>query len=154
MFRTLFNNRFLQASTIVFIGSVAANFLNYAFNLVMGRLLPPEIYGELVALFTLLVIVSVPGGTISMILSKYTADHIAKGETDAVSALRRATRVPMYYLGVGSFILTLILALPLSSYLHVPLVPMLIFSLLLPLSFLLRAIMVSCKACKRSRHFR
>ncbi len=135
MFRTLFNNRFLQASTVVFIGSVAANFLNYAFNLVMGRLLPPEIYGELVALFTLLVIVSVPGGTITMVLSKYTADHMAKGETDAVSALRRATRVPMYYLGVGSFILTLILALPLSSYLHVPLVPMLIFSLLLPLSF-------------------
>lgn len=136
MLRTLYQNRFLRASSIVFLGSVVANFLNYVFNLYMGRLLPPDVYGEMVALFTLLLIVSVPASTIILVLSKYTADFTAGGTSGSIALLSRATRAPIRYLSFLALVLALLASPLIATFLHVPLISVLIFTIIIPLSLL------------------
>ncbi len=136
MLRTLYQNRFLRASSIVFLGSVVANFLNYVFNLYMGRLLPPDVYGEMVALFTLLLIVSVPASTIILVLSKYTADFTAGATGGSIALLSRATRTPIRYLSFLSLVLALLASPLIAAFLHVPLISVVIFTIVIPLSLL------------------
>lgn len=69
-----------KGSIILFIMIMVANVCNYLFQIVMGRLLSVEDYGTLNALFSLLVITSVPSGTISLIISKYIAGYNATEE--------------------------------------------------------------------------
>ncbi len=40
----------ISGSTVIFVGSMVANIINYIFNLVMGRLLLPADYGILISL--------------------------------------------------------------------------------------------------------
>jgi O-antigen/teichoic acid export membrane protein len=129
-------NVFFKASGIIFFGSLIGNFLNYVFNLAMGWLLPPIVYGELVALTTLLLIVSVPAGTFTLVVAKYIAEHWARDEKPAMASLFRAATRLSFLAGAAGFLLIVLAAPAIASYLKVAEVPVLIFGLLIPISFM------------------
>jgi O-antigen/teichoic acid export membrane protein len=56
---------------------MAANFLNYLFQIIMGRLLNTTDYGTLNALFSIITIFSVPSSIISLVVSKYITEFRA-----------------------------------------------------------------------------
>ncbi len=74
------NNTFARNSLILFSGTMLANILNYAFHLVIGRMVSVEIYGEVQSLTSLINIVSVPAMTLTMVATKYAAGFKAEND--------------------------------------------------------------------------
>ena len=66
--------RFIGGSSITVLGSLAGGFLGYLYHLFMGRMLGPKDYGILASLLSLLYIFSVPIGTFSLVVTKFSAD--------------------------------------------------------------------------------
>lgn len=132
---SLTKNKFIQASSIVFIGSMLANVLNYLFSIVMGRLLPPEVFGELVSLITILLIIGIPATTLSLVLANYTAVHKTKGENAEISALIHVADKSALYVGIISFFAMIILSPILSKFFQISLLKFLSFTLLVPITF-------------------
>jgi O-antigen/teichoic acid export membrane protein len=72
-------NELLKHSSILFSASILAGFLNYLFQLYVGRMLGPSDYGIYSSLVALLYIMSVPSSTIqtsvAKLVSDYSTDH-------------------------------------------------------------------------------
>src|SRR5512132_1104720 len=62
-----------RAFLVVAPAMAAANALNYAFNLVMSRLLGPADYGALGALLALVLVGTVPGVAFQAVVARHTA---------------------------------------------------------------------------------
>lgn len=86
---TVSKNPFLRNSIILFSGTMVANVLNYVFHLMVGRMVSPSAYGEVESLISLLTIISVPAGTLTLIATKYAADLKAKRDFQGTSALSK-----------------------------------------------------------------
>lgn len=68
-------NELLKHSTILFTASVIAGFLNYLFQVYVGRMLGPSDYGIYSSLVALLYIMSVPSSTIQTSVAKLVSDY-------------------------------------------------------------------------------
>lgn len=68
-----FNIGFITSSSIIFAGAFVVNVLNYVFTLVISRLVGVAAFGEVTALFSLLLIVSVPAAALSMLMTREAA---------------------------------------------------------------------------------
>jgi O-antigen/teichoic acid export membrane protein len=77
----------------------AANCLNYAFNLVMLRLLEPADYGALSALLAVILIGAVPGLALQAVVARHTA--LRAGDRAAVAALWSRTLVAVSWVSLG-----------------------------------------------------
>ncbi|PIZ62875.1 hypothetical protein COY16_03275 [Candidatus Roizmanbacteria bacterium CG_4_10_14_0_2_um_filter_39_13] len=64
----LTKNTFIQGGFFLTASSFIAGFLNYLFNIFAGRALGPEGYGEIAALFSYMVVLSIPMGSIVSLL--------------------------------------------------------------------------------------
>lgn len=72
-------NNFLQTSTILFVLNITASALNYLCQLIMARVLSVESYGTINTIFSFMMIVAVPGTTLTMVVSKfYASEEIEK----------------------------------------------------------------------------
>lgn len=65
---------FMKSSGIVFLITISANFLTYVFQIVMSRLLSVEIYGEMNAVFAIIMVATV----VFFPLSGYFANAVAR----------------------------------------------------------------------------
>ena len=83
----MISKKTLKEGGIVFSAAIIGGFLNYLFNIIVGRLLGPGEYGAVVSLFSVLVIISVPIATIQTVIAKYTADFNAKNENSKIKHL-------------------------------------------------------------------
>ena len=59
------NKRLFNNTVIIFVGSIAGSVFSYLFNMLMGRLLGPEKYGEMAAVLALVGIFAVVGGVVA-----------------------------------------------------------------------------------------
>lgn len=96
--------QWLQASTVLFILNVAASALNYLCQLVMGRFFSVESYGTINTIFSFMMIVAVPGTTLTMIVAKYYAS--ATDESGKYGYLKKQLRIVLF-LTIGVFLLLL-----------------------------------------------
>jgi O-antigen/teichoic acid export membrane protein len=104
-----------RAFLLVAPAMAAANALNYAFNLVMSRLLGPADYGALGALLALVLVGTVPGVALQAVVARHT--------TLAGRAVGRLwSRVLVVVVGVGGALglLTLLLSPGVAAFLHLP----------------------------------
>lgn len=74
-------NQLLQASTILFILNISASALNYLCQLVMARVLSVESYGTVNTIFSFMMIIAVPGTTLTMIVAKKLAGELVDSES-------------------------------------------------------------------------
>ncbi len=63
-------------SFMLFIIMMFGNFLNYLFQIIMGGLLDVEDYGRLSALLSIIAILSVISGVMTMVTAKYTVEYV------------------------------------------------------------------------------
>lgn len=133
---SIFKHRFIKSSFIVLIGSAIISVVNYVFNLVMGRMLEPVEFSEVVSLLALAVITGVPSATLAKLMTKYTAEYEAKGQTNLINSLDRF--ITRYSLAIGLIMLLIfwILIPFLSLFLKIEKLPLFIFSLIFPISFI------------------
>lgn len=75
--RTL-TTRNARTSAVFYFGSFAGNVGNYLFHLVLMRILAPEAYGEFLSYLSFLYLITIPAGTLTMVVSKYAADFYGR----------------------------------------------------------------------------
>ena len=75
--KNILNDSLFKNGIYIFIFSMSANFFNYLFQIAMGRLLTVSEYGILNSLFSILLIISVPAGTITIIAAKNISHNLA-----------------------------------------------------------------------------
>ncbi len=132
---TLLDTGFFSSSSVIFAGSFVVNVLNYVFTLLMGRLLGIEAFGEVAAMLSLLLVISVPSTALTMLMTREVAFR-SNGEVSAVRELFLFLRKHVAIAALGLWIFFLLLTPLLSYFLHIPYVPLLIFSAIIPFSAL------------------
>ena len=81
------NDKLLKHSLVMFISGLLTGFLNYVFQLYMGRALGPVDYGTLDVLFSIFYVLVAPSGTIQTIITKFVSDYKAQDEYGKVRKL-------------------------------------------------------------------
>lgn len=69
-----------SGSMIMIAGSNAVSFLNYLYHFIIGRLLGPSNYGELAAIISLIGLLGIIPGSVTLVITKYVS--AAQNDTD------------------------------------------------------------------------
>lgn len=112
-------NPFLRNSIILFVGTMVANVLNYVFHLMVGRMVSPSAYGEIESLISLLTIISVPAGTLTLIATKYAADRKAAGDITGTYALSLYLTKKVLIFGIPLFFVALLFTPLVKDFLNI-----------------------------------
>lgn len=128
------------ATTAMVVLTGLASATNYASNIVFGRLLTPESFGDLTALLALVVVVTVPVGAAQTIAAERIATLRMEGEDARIAYLIRHALAHVAALSLAAGALT-VLAIPLMmSALDlqaigaaIAVVPLLVVSMFIPL---------------------
>src|ERR687891_800566 len=104
-----------RAFLVVAPAMAAANALNYAFNLVMSRLLGPADYGALGALLALVLVGTVPGVALQAVVARHTT---LAGQ--AVGRLWSRVLVAVVAVGGAPGLLTVAASPAVRAFLHLP----------------------------------
>src|SRR5258708_1721467 len=78
--KPIINNPLFSGSLVMILGSNATNFINYVFNLVIGRLLGPAQYGELAALLSLISLYAMIPFSLGLVIIKFISSSKTKEE--------------------------------------------------------------------------
>lgn len=78
--KNLLLNPLMSGSAIMIIGSNLANFFNYIYHFIMGRLLGPAHYGELAALFSLVALIGMIPNSFGLVIVKQVSSAKNKQE--------------------------------------------------------------------------
>ena len=92
------------------------NGLNYAFNLVMLRMLEPAAYGALGALLAVILIGTVPGLALQVVVARHTA--LRAGDRQAVTELWSRTLAAVSWVSLGLGLAAAVAAPVLAAFLH------------------------------------
>jgi len=76
--KSLYQKSYFKGGVIFFIGGIVTNILNYFYRVIMGRMLGPEFFGELVAIISLILILIVPSTSVQMAAARFSAVFEAK----------------------------------------------------------------------------
>ena len=131
--KALFDFSFFFSSSIIFAGTFVVNVLNYVFTLVISRMLGVEAFGEVTALFSLMLIVSVPAAALAMLMTRQTAFYMSHGH-DAIRELFLALKKNVYAASIALWVVFLFLVPFFSGFLQIPYTPLFVFSLLIPIT--------------------
>ena len=114
--KELITHPLFSGSAIMVIGSNSINLLNYIYHLVIGRMLGPSLYGELASLISLMGLLGIIPGSLSLVIIKYVSS--AKDEKEAASLISLLkTKVFQGSLIFSVFIIVISPAL--VSFLHI-----------------------------------
>ena len=103
-----YNSSLFRGGLIMFIGSFGVGGLNYVFNIVVARILDKDQFGAFSSLFSLLSILIIIGGGVSLVIIKFSALLYAKKDYIALASF---IRLLFYYLGLLSLGLILLFGL-------------------------------------------
>lgn len=117
-------------SFVMIVGSNAVSFINYLYHLVMGRMLGPSFYGELVALISLIGLFSIIPLSLSLTIVKYVS--AAKNEKET-SGLIKWLKSKGFKVSFVIFIFTLTASPVIANFLHIE---KLSYLILISISFL------------------
>jgi O-antigen/teichoic acid export membrane protein len=111
------SKKFLSHSTLLFVGTLVSGFFSYLFNTMMGRRLGPSLYGEMIALLSLVAILSVIGSAVQIVSTRYTSDYYHLQNHLQLKALFTRFTKWVVGFGIGLCFVGLILIHPLSIWL-------------------------------------
>ncbi len=114
------SHHLFKNSALVFAGSTAANFSGWLYHVFVGRILGPEKYAELSALFAIFYILNVLTGVVQVVLVKFFSVLKARGDYGQANALFwRMTKQVAIAEVAGIALLSPFIPF-LSGYLHIP----------------------------------
>lgn len=109
LFRRVFSSQLARGSVLVFVGTNIGNFLNFLYNIIIGRLLGPEKYGDLGAILSTISIFGVALSIFSLFTIKQVSSYWGKNEKGKiVSFLNYFTSKLFIFSIIGSLLLLLI----------------------------------------------
>jgi len=104
--------KLITGSVIVITATVVASLFSYLFNMLMGRYLGPEKYGEMAALMAIIPIITVGGGALSTVVMRYSGEYYHHRAPNALKT---------FFGRMTQYTILAALALTLVGYCFVPL---------------------------------
>ncbi len=114
----LLQNRLIRQNLILFFGGLVAGIGGFVYHAIAGRILGPEVYGEVAFLIAFYAVGTGPALILIVVLARYTAMLNARGDPGVRSLLARTVRliaIPC----LGFILLTTLFARPIAAYAHV-----------------------------------
>lgn len=111
-------SQLVRGSLLVFIASNAASFGNFLYNLLMARFLGPEIYGDLGAVFSLLVLLGAPLGILNLLVVKSVSVYWGKKEKERIKAILIYLTPRLFIIGIIICTVILLVSRSLSQFLN------------------------------------
>src|SRR5690348_3863944 len=111
-------NRLLQQNIVLFLGGLVAGVGGFVYHAIAGRVLGPDVYGEVATLIAVYAVGTGPALIIVVVLARYTAMLNARGDPGVRSLLARTVRliaIPCLVL----LLLTALFARPIALFEHV-----------------------------------
>jgi len=108
--------KLISNSGIIFIGTMVGSFFSYLLNMLAGRLLGPEKYGEFTALIAMLMILSVASVAIMTVTMKYSSELVAKGNFLALNRLYKQFSKYTAIFAIVLIAISLIFVKPISVF--------------------------------------
>src|SRR5690348_3027525 len=110
-------SRLVRQNIVLFIGGLIAGVCGFVYHAIAGRVLGPEVYGQVAFLIALYAVGTAPALILIVVLARYTATLSARGDEGVSSLLRRTIRLVAIPCLVA-ILLTTLLARPLASFEH------------------------------------
>ena len=110
-------NKLAKASSILFILNMAASVLNYLCQLLMARTLSVASFGTINTIFSFMLIAAVPGTTLTMIVARYYAGIGENACSDEKQSYMCSTFKKVSVLTITTFLMFLVLIIPLGQLL-------------------------------------
>lgn len=117
--KKVFANPVTKSGAIMFVGHMTGSFMNYVYNLLMGRMLGPADYGVLAALMSLLYIVNVPSQAITTTITKYTASYKGEEKLERVRYLFGRLSKAFLMVGLLIFAFFVVASFPVAQFLKI-----------------------------------
>lgn len=108
--------KLFQSSFIIFAGTMVGSVFSYLFNMLMGRYLGPKNYGEMTALMSLLMIISVAGGGILTVVMRYSSELYSQKKFRALSKLFAVFTRYISFFSLALILILLVLVRPIANY--------------------------------------
>jgi len=112
--------KLIAGSTILIVGALVSNFGAYLFNMLTGRFLGPERYGEFTTLMSLMAILSVGTGAITTVVMRYTSELDASGNAQGLRHLFYGFTKYTVIASLLVIALGLLLAGPINNFFTIP----------------------------------
>ena len=114
----LLQNRLIRQNLVLFFGGLVAGIGGFVYHAIAGRILGPEVYGEVAFLIAFYAVGTGPALILIVVLARYTAMLNARGDPGVRSLLARTARliaIPC----LAFILLTTLFARPIAAYAHV-----------------------------------
>jgi O-antigen/teichoic acid export membrane protein len=82
----LIRHELISGSAYVFAGSIFANFLAFLLNLFLARNLSYSDYGIFASLLSIIILASIPAGSINTVLVRFTSDYHSKNQLEKLQS--------------------------------------------------------------------
>lgn len=125
----IFRNILLKPTLVVFVGAMLVNFLNYFFQLLMGRMLDPIEFGEMTFIFSLVVIMAVPSGTLSVFIARFISLNYFQNKIEFTKKFLKSMVFWVFLAGLILSMIFLLFSAKLSIFFNINKLPITIFSL-------------------------
>ena len=112
----LLQNSLISGSLLMLIGSNFANFSGYLYHLVVGRMLGPANYGELLSLFSVLGLLAIIPTAVSLVIIKFISELTVTESTNLIHWIGQK----VFLIGLVVSLMLVLLAYPISNYLRLP----------------------------------
>jgi O-antigen/teichoic acid export membrane protein len=114
----LLQNRLIRQNVVLFFGGLVAGIGGFVYHAIAGRILGPEVYGEVAFLIAFYAVGTGPALILVVVLARYTAMLNARGDPGVRSLMARTVRliaIPC----LAFILLTTLFARPIATYAHV-----------------------------------
>jgi O-antigen/teichoic acid export membrane protein len=116
--KELLKSRLFRGGAALWGGGMVVNLLNYLHRALMGRMLGPEAFGELVALLSLLLIITVPSAPAEITAAKLSSGYITSPRKKGKGLFCHLTLI-FGGLGLVTMVLLLLFQEPLGRFLGI-----------------------------------
>jgi len=120
MIQKLLKHTFFRAVIWIYIASSILSVGQYAFHLIMARMLGPQQFGVLESTISLLYIFSIPLLTITLVIVKYVSSYKGKNDLAAVHSIFLYFNKNIMLYGAVAIVILLLFSSFFVSFLHLP----------------------------------
>ncbi len=131
----LLSSLFFKNTAVLFAGTIIASVLNYLFNLIIGRVLTVDEYGQLVSLESIFLIVTMIGGAIIIAGTRKVAELKSKKLFKKLAQFKSYFEKKFFFFGIIIFLALTIFSGPIAGYLKVSQIPIIIMASCLVLAY-------------------
>lgn len=117
--QSVLDNPLISGSSTMFLGTLFANVFNFLFTIYMYANLPPGEKGTLIAIISLITLPALIASAVTPSVLSFAGKYFANDEIDKVHGLYSKIGKAYLFLGIGSFLLILVLIPTISAFFQI-----------------------------------